>query len=247
MFTFKGETSKDNGLIVREVASAILPTVNEKTVEIPSRHGGLDYGRTYGMRQIDFTVGIKGESDEDLRLKMRRLAKWLNSRTLQPLVLSDEPDKQYMARVTGDTNLSPLFRYEEATVSFLVPDPFAEDIQSTAVTIPGGETTPINVAGTAETFPVFTVTMDAAAEYFEISRSSEEEPDDDLLVKVVTVLTPGDVLVIDCTDGKITLNGTLVQTTMTLDSDFIYLTEGENRLTCSPGGTVEVKYKNKWL
>lgn len=238
MFTFKGITSDAQGVREREVRHSILPSVNVKTLDLPSRHGGLDLGRVYGMREIEVEIGLKSDSYSNMRNKVRQIAKWLNSETLQPLIFSDEPNIKYMARVSGDTNLEPLFNYEETTLKFLVPFPFGEDVNATTVSLASG--TPINYTGTQETYPTFNVTTTVARSDFEISNGTDK-------VKIVTSLPIGSAVVIDCSTGKVTLNGSTIQQTITIDSDFFALKEGSNTLTFSTGATVNVVYRRVWL
>lgn len=238
MFTFKGITSDAQGVREKQVKHSILPSVNVKTLDLPSMHGGLDLGRTYGMREIEVEIGIKSDSYANMRSKVRQIAKWLNSETLQPLIFSDEPNVQYMARLSGDTNLEPLYNYEETTLKFLVPTPFGEDVTNTTTTLTSG--TPINYTGTHETYPTFNITTTVARSDFEISNGTNK-------VKIVTSLPIGSSVVINCKTGKVTLNGSTIQQTITLDSDFFALKEGSNTLTFSTGATVNVVYKRVWL
>ncbi|MED4840393.1 phage tail family protein [Weizmannia sp. CD-2023] len=128
MFTFKGETSTSYEVREKTVKHTVLPPVSTKTLELPFHDGVLDFGRVYGSRTIEVTIGIKGISYGDLRSKVRRVAKWLDSETLQPLIFSDEPNIQYMARVSDDTSLDQLLYYGETTLKFFVPNPFGEDV-----------------------------------------------------------------------------------------------------------------------
>lgn len=242
MLTFKG-LSLPNGVIVREVENTVLPPVNPKTIEIAGRHGGLDFGRVYGMRQIVATIGIKGKSLQEVRSIVRELAKLLDSDKLESLILLDEPDVEYKARVTGESSLKPLYRYEEASITFLCPDPFPNDLALQTVNLNTTGTTNVNVLGSAETYPTFTITMNGNGNTFTITN---------VVSNVSTSLTlfdnfvNGDVVIVDCSTGKITVNGS-VRNILTLDTDFITLGSGSNVLDFTGSGTVKMDYANKWL
>lgn len=242
MLTFKG-LSLPSGVIVREVENTVLPPVNPKTIEIAGRHGGLDFGRTYGMRQINVLIGVKGDSLEEVRSIVRQLAKQLNSENLESLILLDEPDVEYQARVTGESSLKPLYRYEETTIQFLCPDPFPNDLTKETVNLNGTGTTNVNVLGTAETYPTFTINVTASVGSFTITN---------VVNNVITTLTVndnfvnGDVVKIDCESGEITVNGS-IRNLLTLDTDFIELSSGTNTLDFTGSGTVQMDYSNKWL
>lgn len=238
MFTFKGETSISHGLRETAVKHTVLPPISAKTIELPFHDGVLDFGRVYGSRTIEVTVGLKGSTYGDLRSKTRQIARWLDSEKLQPLIFSDEPNIQYMARVSEDTSIDQLLYYGETTIKFLVPKPFGEDVHETTMNISSGQT--INYDGTRACYPVFMVTTTNALSDFQISNGSEK-------VKIVTELPVGSNLVIDMNTGKVTLNGTVIQQTITIDSDFFPLKVGSNVINFSSGATVQMKYKRLWL
>jgi predicted phage tail component-like protein len=240
MLTFKG-SEFPKGVIVREVENTVLPPVTTKTIEIPSRHGGLDFGRVYGMREITVTIGVRGKDEMELRSIVRQLAKQLDSKDLEPLVLPDEPDKEYYARVSGDTALSPLYKYEEASIVFLCPNPFPNSITSKKVTISSSSN--VNVLGTATTYPTFTINVNASATSLTITN---------VIANVITSLTlvdnfvNGDVIKVNCDTGEITVNGSS-RNILTLDTDFIELENGTNVLSFTGAGTCSMTYKDMWL
>lgn len=242
MLTFKG-SSLPSGVIVREVENTVLPPVNPKTIEIAGRHGGLDFGRTYGMREINVLIGVKGGSLEEVRSIVRQLAKQLNSENLESLILLDEPDVEYKARITGETSLKPLYRYEETTITFLCPNPFPNDLALETVNLSSSGVTNVDVLGSAETYPTFTINVTANTGAFTINN---------VVNNVITTLTVvdnfvnGDVVIIDCDTGEIKVNGS-TRNLLTLDTDFIELSSGINVLDYNGSGTVQMDYHNKWL
>lgn len=98
-FSFKGKNSKDFGIYVVEDDRVLRPSLSNNEVIIPKRHGSYDFGNnTYRNRDIILTLGLlKETTPEELRLKMREIAGWLNGKG--NLIFSDEPDKHYIAKV----------------------------------------------------------------------------------------------------------------------------------------------------
>lgn len=239
MITFKGKTSKEMGVIIREVEHSILPGTDPKTVTLESRHGALDFGRVFNVRTIDVTMGITGKTLEEVRDKARQVASWLDSEQLEPLIDSFEPTKQYFARVDGETAVKPEHLYEEFTVSFLIPNPFASSIALSTHNLVTNGTTNVNVNGTFKVKPIVTINVTGTASSLSITNGT-----DNLIL--VDSFVSGDVVVIDCDTGKITVNGSLANI-LTLDSDFISLSPGTNKLTTSSGGTFKVQYNALWL
>lgn len=123
---------------VRNVQVGLLPPVSQKVVEIPGRAGSYDFGNQLGSREIKVDFIIKASSPSDLRTKARDFAKWLYTEEPAQLVILDEPDKCYMAKVTGDTDLQETLRLGEGTVTFYCADPFAYGIEKSRLVTSSG-------------------------------------------------------------------------------------------------------------
>lgn len=77
------------------------------------------------MREISVEVTLLRDNWADLRSAVRGIAAWLFTEDDAMLTFSDEPDKYYMARLTGDTDLNELLYTGETTLHFVCADPFA--------------------------------------------------------------------------------------------------------------------------
>lgn len=146
---------------VLNIKYAILPTIESKTQKIMGRGGSYDFGIEIGEREIELEIMIIADNQNDILRKARDLTSYLYYKDLKPLILLDEPDKQYMARFVGDSEVTELYRTGKATLRFLCPSPYAESITTTSVTATAFKDTPIGVDnnGTAEAFPIITLTM----------------------------------------------------------------------------------------
>ncbi|MEY8748941.1 distal tail protein Dit [Alkalicoccobacillus gibsonii] len=244
MFSFKGKSAKDFGLVVREVETPLLPSATHRTINVSNMHGAIDVGRKYEPREITVQIGIKGDSYESVRSQARTIAAWLNSDKLEKLVLEDEPDKYYMARIVDDTDLKPLFRYEETSVTFIATNPFAISQKPKTVKLSKNNSKKVTVAGTAETFPVFNILMDAASDNFTISVKNEKYGT--VHMKLFDKFIKGEPVVVDCQSGTIRVDNRKANI-LSLDSDLATLVNGENTITCSGSGTVEMTYTDRWL
>ncbi|OPX86830.1 MAG: Phage tail protein [Pelotomaculum sp. PtaB.Bin104] len=124
-FTFNG-ISSTNYLIENNVHHSILPPLAHRSLFVPGRVGVYDFGVYVGSREIAVDVTVTGNSQAELRTKVRSIASWLYTENLAPLVFSDEPDKTYYARVSGNTDLEQIAAVSQGTITFVCPDPFAE-------------------------------------------------------------------------------------------------------------------------
>lgn len=139
----------------------VLPNMDMQSAKIYGRPGIYDFGVELGYRTIKVDVKIIGTNDKDVIKKTRLFGEWLFHTDLQPLIIADEPDKQYMARIDGQTEIDEIFRLGEGTITFIVPSPFAEATQDTLFSATITSETPVTVFndGSAEAFPIIDLTM----------------------------------------------------------------------------------------
>lgn len=140
---------------------SILPPVDSKTDKVYGRTGVYDFGTEIGPRMLEFDIMIIADNQNDVLRKTREFSTYLLYKDLQPLVLLDEPDKQYMARFVEESEVTELFRTGSATIKFLVPSGVAESVATRQILASPTDTTPIGITnnGTAPAYPVFNLTM----------------------------------------------------------------------------------------
>jgi predicted phage tail component-like protein len=148
-------------LRVNKVTYPILPSIESKTEKVAGRAGEYDFGVEIGTRSIKVDVQIIGDDQFDIMKKATDLAQWLFHEDLQPLIISDEPDKQYMARLVNDSEIEELFRVGQATLEFLIPNPYKEATVEKLVEQSVVSVDPFNVVndGGIDAYPVIDLTM----------------------------------------------------------------------------------------
>lgn len=236
-FTYKGETSP-SFLKVMKVTRSILPPSEVKMLTVEGASGSYFVKKRNGVGKIEVEVAIVGDSPKNLRQNVRILAGFLDAEKPEPLVFADEPDLTDFGIVDGDTDVDEIFRVGTGTITFLCPKPYSQGLKKEFNV---QHKTPFTVGGTAETFPVFKLTFTAAASYVKLKNGEE-------FVELRDSFTTGDVVVVDTQTGKITVNGSLSPTILTLDSDFFSLKPGTNSLEITTDGTVTVSmnYNEMW-
>lgn len=244
MFIFKGVTSESKGLKERQPYHSILPPIESRVQTISSMHGGIDYGRRYGPREIEIEVSVKGSSYSDIRDKVRSIAQWLNSPKLEKLSFSDEPDKYYMARIVDASVLDDLYLYEETTLKFLCPSPFAFSNEDATGPLTKNGTTHHVLKGTFDAYPTFTMTFTTNTPSYTISSNVGDE---EYLIELVDNFKTGDVVKVECETGKITVNGEERQNILTLTSDLVVFKEGTNYVWSGGQADTTYSYKQRWL
>jgi predicted phage tail component-like protein len=238
MFTITYNGISSLGFLkVTEVRRSVLPPSTNKVLEVDGRSGALFISKKHGMKKIEVDVAIVSESDTDLRADVRAIADWLDADKPEALVCSDEPDKTDYAILDGETNLKEVVKYGFGTLIFICPDPYSEGASQTKNLVAGTST--LTYDGTAPVYPTMTVSFDSDQPFFEITKETDK-------VKCTFNFTTSTTLVINFDTGKITVNGTLNQQTLSLDSEFFALTKGSNSLTVSTGAVVVVSYKDRF-
>lgn len=146
---------------VTDIKYSILPSIDHKTEKVFGRAGVYDFGIELGQKEFEVSVNIEGVNQYDVVKKAREFSSYLFYEDLQPFILLDEPDKQYMARVIGDSQISELYRIGQATLKFVSPSPYAESLTEKIINMSPKDYTPIQVInnGTVDTQPIIDLTL----------------------------------------------------------------------------------------
>lgn len=109
---------------VKKLNVGVLPPITPIFITVPGRAGQYDIGDEIGAREITIEYTMLYDSFEDMREKMREFAAWLKPGQKKRLVLLDEPDKYYIAKVTGESSLDENYGAGEGSITFLCSDPY---------------------------------------------------------------------------------------------------------------------------
>jgi|SRR5690625_232990 len=175
-----------------------------------------------GVRVEEVHVEISDTADMDIKKTAEDFAEWLLSDTEKELVFDDEIDRSYYAIVDGGFDAEEIVRVGYGVIRFVCPDPYKS-----------GRTRLLNLSATAETF---VISGQIKASW--TSRTVFEQSADQFVLETgpgkVTLnyeFIAGDVLDIDYTSRRITLNGESRDVALSLDSVWEPL----------PADTVELK------
>jgi predicted phage tail component-like protein len=118
-FEYNGIKSSAFNLICRSVSRPLLPTVRPRIMQIYGKSGVIDYGGgDYDTRPIVMHIAYIGKSFVELRSRAREIASWLTSYRWAKLIINDEPDKYYLARVVSGINFETMKRLGQADITF---------------------------------------------------------------------------------------------------------------------------------
>jgi predicted phage tail component-like protein len=175
MLTFGG-VAIPSYINVNSIEYTVLPPISQKAINMSGRAGAYDYGIDLGQRTIKANIQIIGVDEHDIIKKARTLASWLYYEDLQPLIINDEPDKQYLARINSAIDISEIGRVGQGTLEFIVPSGYAEALTDKVVTsTPPDVFTPVQVTnnGNVTAYPV--IDLELTADVPNISVISNDE------------------------------------------------------------------------
>lgn len=242
MFTFNGTSSKGK-LKVIGVTRSILPPSSNKVIEFDDRSGGFFVSKKYGMKQIIVSVMVIGANSANMRARVRDIAGWLDTEQPEVLIFDDEPNMRDFAILDGSTDLEEELKLGTGSLTFICPDPFSFGSERTVNLTTNGTTTVAN-AGTAETFPVVRATVTAPANKFTVTRKDSKGRSEQVTVN--HAFATGDVLEIDMSKGKVSINGNVRMASVAPESDFWDLKKGNNTVDCPAGFTATVRYTERF-
>ncbi|WP_268235856.1 distal tail protein Dit [Kroppenstedtia guangzhouensis] len=97
-----------------------------KKTKIPGLPGDADQGVEMDGLEIPVEVILAGDSHQDYRAQVRKIAAWLyNGGFTAPLIFDDEPDKKYLARLSGSTDLEQIIAMGRGDLVLYCPNPIA--------------------------------------------------------------------------------------------------------------------------
>lgn len=128
-FSFNGIESSTFNLVCKSVKRPLLPAAKVNRIEIPGASGAYDFDDdSYDLRTITMQIAYIGTSYEELRTRARQIAAWLAVNNWVRLIINDEPDKYYLAKVTSETDLQSLWESGTADITFDC-QPFAYSVE----------------------------------------------------------------------------------------------------------------------
>ena len=133
-FTYDNTHSSTLGIVRTSDGSRfnenLLPTIQDKTVQIPGGDGMYFFGSYYTQRQFSVSFAFDGLTEE----KIGEIRRVFGDKKIHDLIFDERPYKVYSAKVTGTATLKYIPFTEgstnrlykgEGTIQFTCYDPFA--------------------------------------------------------------------------------------------------------------------------
>lgn len=150
-------------VIFTSVRRPFRATVRDEYVEVPGRESSWLFTQPAGDGEIEIDFIIVASSNADRRAAVRSLAAWTRTPTRAPMVIDDETDRFWWAKLDSESGISEAINLGRGTLNFRCL-PYAEAV-STSEETSSATTHTFNVSGDAniEMLPVIEITMTAGA------------------------------------------------------------------------------------
>lgn len=132
-FTFGGIHSSSFGIVRTSDGSRfnenLLPSFQDKTVQIPGGDGTYYFGSYFAQRQFDVPFAFDSLTDSNFR----KLKQWFGNKKIKDLIFDEAPYKLYRARIGNSATMKHICFEEngervykgEGDIQFICYEPFA--------------------------------------------------------------------------------------------------------------------------
>lgn len=114
-FTFNGTHSSQLGIVRTSDGSRfnenLLPTIQDKTVQVPGRDGTYYFGSFYTQKPFNIQFAFDDLTEQEFT----ELKKWLGDKKIHELIFDEAPYKTYLAKITGNATIKYIPFEEGAT------------------------------------------------------------------------------------------------------------------------------------
>lgn len=125
-FEFNCEHSSMYNLTVVRIDRSFHAPVTPRMLTAPGKAGAYNFNDPdVGTLVFDVQVLMLSRGNREYHETRREIAQWLFTSEEKPLVFDDEPDKTYLAMLSGETNIDRIGSSGTATLTFICSDPFA--------------------------------------------------------------------------------------------------------------------------
>jgi predicted phage tail component-like protein len=170
MFTFNGSTLASFGCIGERIGRPGTGTRAAVLHQVPGRVGAYDMGVLSGERVIEFDLTLVDQASlAAARSAERAIAAWLVTDSPCTLMIDDETDVTYSARLDGSIEWEWIgATARRATITFTCPDPLATSTAGEVTTALASGITTVTNDGTAPAYPRITVAMESDCTYLRV-------------------------------------------------------------------------------
>lgn len=222
-----------------------LPTVETNLKSIVGSSGRLCGQTDLGEKIISCDIKVIIPEGSSLQKCGRELAVWLrgNNFKLSPLIINDDPEVKYMAKVSNNAELSDALYLGEGSITFVVPSGDSESVEKKQFS--GTGRISVNNTGSKEVYPTIKLTVGTAIDSGTILIQNTTTGDS---ISLFGTFKSGDVILLDCDKHLVKKNNKIDFSILNLQSEFFHLEIGQNILNCTNEATgFVVTFNDKYI
>lgn len=218
----------------------LFPEIENDLVTIEGMDGVLDNGYTVKEQFIPVSFRMNGASIPGYFLKAEGIAKWLNTKTVAPLILDALPNRTFMARINGKVDPNRVAARSEFEVVFLVPSGTAEGIQVNRNIV---RKQVYQYNGSYETFPSFSITVKERMDFLRLLHIQSGK-----FILINRPFNINDIITIDMKTREIMLNGvTDLRKYLDVTADYFTIESDHSFDLNGSLSTIQMVYVERWL
>lgn len=229
---------------VKSISIQALPNVTGNVKSIAGGFGCIAGKSSFGEKILSAEVSVVIPKGQSLQSCARTLAKWLkgNNFKLSPLIVLDDADIMYMAKVNNSVELSDLVFVGTGTIEFIIPSGLGISTKQKSCT--GATKVTATNSGSHTALPEISVTLAQAVTNGTVTVVHATTGD---RVILNGTFARGDVININCSKHLVKVNGSVSMSIVGYSSKFFELVEGKNEVSCSVASELEVIFQERWL
>lgn len=149
--------------------------ISQKTnrVGVPNMDGSHFQSASTSERVLAVKITLNNMSLETMRKNVETLSGLVTIKKVCPIIFSDEYDRVYFGILDGEPDWNEIIYTGQGTIYFACPDPHKYEAIKRTTALPNA----INNEGTAETYPVFDLTVTQDTTRLSIANNSNKAPD----------------------------------------------------------------------
>lgn len=243
MLNFNG-ADVPNFVKVKRVNISALPSVSTNLKANAGGYGVLSGESTFGEKVISADVSIVIPSGYSLQKCARELAVWLQGDNfkLSPLIISDDAEVHYMAKISNSVAINDLIFAGEGTIEFVVPSGVAV---GSVKSYTGTTKSTFTYGGTAKAYPQIELTLNSQISNGVVNITNVKTGEK---ISLAGTFQAGNKIKIDCSKHLVKVNDKLQLNMLSLDSQFFGTVVGANEISCSiSGSSLKIIFQERFL
>lgn len=154
---------------ILEIKRSVLPPITNFSKEIPGVDGEFFTGTKYGARKITLSCAVLSTDKEDYMDAIKNIAFILDVKTPSVLIMGDDEDVFYYAKIEGSTDLDKIKNMGTFELNFICYDPYGYSVEEDVFESEDNKKIYIENSGTTDANPNIKVSFNNSAHFLQCS------------------------------------------------------------------------------